>query len=75
MYNMERFKDEQFDFLKMNNLLDKVNLYKKQFSLYPSDNDIFLQFRWLSTPEGVLYWSNVSDKSNAFLFGIRRIYV
>lgn len=72
---MKRIEEEVFDFLKMNNLLDKVNLYKKQFSFYPSDNCVFLQFRWEYTPEGFLYWSNVSHKAQNFLSGIRRIYV
>lgn len=72
---MKRIKDEVFDFLKMNNLLDKVNLYKKQFPFYPSDNYVFMQFRWEYTPEGFLYWSNVNHKAQIFLSGIRRIYV
>ena len=48
---MQRIKEEQFDFLRLNNLQDKVNFNKKA---NPSDwdtNEELMQFSWAVSVE------------------------
>ena len=72
---MQRIEEEQFDFLRLNNLQDKVNFNKKA---NPSDwdtNEELMQFSWAVSIEKFDYWHIIYNKFRYFLFRNRQIYV
>ena len=65
---MQRIKEEQFDFLRLNNLQDKVNFNKK---VYPSVVNIIcelLMFLWFLSVENEEYCIIIYNKLHYFLF-------
>lgn len=72
---MQRIKEEQFDFLRLNNLQDKVNFNKKA---NPSDwdtNEELMQFSWSVSVEKFDYWQIIYNKFRYFLIENGQIYV
>ena len=72
---MQRIKEEQFDFLRLNNLQDKVNFNKKA---NPSDwdtNEELMRFSWAVSVEKFDYWHIIYNKLYYFLFRNGQIYV
>lgn len=72
---MWRIKEEQFDFLRLNNLQDKVNFNKKA---NPSDwdtNEELMQFSWAVSVEKFDYWQIIYNKFRYFLIENGQIYV
>ena len=72
---MRRIKEEQFDFLRLNNLQDKVNFNKKA---NPSDwdtNEELMQFSWAVSVEKFDYWQIIYNKFRYFLIEDGQIYV
>ena len=72
---MQRIKEEQFDFLRLNNLQDKVNFNKKA---NPSDwdtNEELMRFSWAVSVEKEEYWRIIYNKLHYFLFRNGQIYV
>lgn len=72
---MQRIKEEQFDFLRLNNLQDKVNFNKKA---NPSDwdtNEELMQFSWAVSIEKFDYWQIIYNKFRYFLIENGQIYV
>lgn len=72
---MRRIKEEQFDFLRLNNLQDKVNFNKKA---NPSDwdtNEELMQFSWAVSIEKFDYWQIIYKKFRYFLIENGQIYV
>ncbi len=72
---MQRIKEEQFDFLRLNNLQDKVNFNKKA---NPSDwdtNEELMQFSWAVSIEKFDYWQIIYKKFRYFLIENGQIYV
>ena len=72
---MQQIVEEQFDFLRLNNLQDKVNFNKKA---NPSDWDIneeLMQFSWAVSVEKFDYWQIIYNKFRYFLIGDGQIYV
>lgn len=72
---MQRFIKEQFDFLRLNNLQDKVNFNKR---ICPADwnfNDELMTFLWVSSVETERYWRPIHNKLHCFLFKNGQIYV
>lgn len=72
---MQRIKEEQFDFLRLNNLQDKVNFNKKA---NPSDwdtNEELMRFSWAVSVEKFDYWQIIYNKFRYFLIKNGQIYV
>ena len=72
---MRRIKEEQFDFLRLNNLQDKVNFNKKA---NPSDwdtNEELMRFSWAVSVEKFDYWQIIYNKFRYFLIENGQIYV
>lgn len=72
---MKRIKEEQFDFLRLNNLQDKVNFNKKA---NPSDwdtNEELMRFSWAVSVEKFDYWQIIYNKFRYFLIKNGQIYV
>lgn len=72
---MQQIKEEQFDFLKLNNLQDKVNFNKK---VNPSDwdtNEELMRFSWAVSVEKFDYWQIIYNKFRYFLIENGQIYV
>ena len=72
---MQRIKEEQFDFLRLNNLQNKVNFNKKA---NPSDwdtNEELMQFSWAVSIEKFDYWQIIYNKFRYFLIENGQIYV
>ena len=72
---MQRIKEEQFDFLRLNNLQDKVNFNKKA---NPSDwdtNEELMQFSWAVSIQKFDYWQIIYKKFRDFLIENGQIYV
>lgn len=72
---MQRIVEEQFDFLRLNNLQDKVNFNKKA---NPSDwdtNEELMQFSWAVSVEKFDYWQIIYNKFRYFLIKNGQIYV
>lgn len=73
--NMRRIKEEQFDFLRLNNLQDKVNFNKKTYPSGVNFNDELMMFLWELSVEKEQYWSTIHNKLYYFLFRNGQIYV
>lgn len=72
---MQRIKEEQFDFLRLNNLQDKVNFNKKANSSDWDTNEELMQFSWIASVEKFDYWQIINNKLYYFLFRNGQIYV
>lgn len=48
---MQRIKEEQFDFLRLNNLQDKVNFNKKVYPFGVNFNGELMMFLWALSVE------------------------
>lgn len=67
--------EEQFDFLRLNNLQDKVNFNKKVVpSNWDTDNELML-FLWPYSAEKFDYWQIIYNKLQYFLIENGQIYV
>ena len=72
---MQRIKEEQFDFLRLNNLQDKVNFNKKA---NPSDwdtNEELMRFSLAVSVEKFDYLQIIYNKFRYFLIENGQIYV
>ena len=72
---MQRIKEEQFDFLRLNNLQDKVNFNKKANSSDWDTNEELMQFSWVASVEKFDYWHIIYNKFRYFLIENGQIYV
>lgn len=72
---MQRIKEEQFDFLRLNNLQDKVNFNKKVNSSGWDTNQELMQFLWTVSVEKFDYWHIIYNKFRYFLIENGQIYV
>lgn len=72
---MQRIKEEQFDFLRLNNLQDKVNFNKKANPSYWDTNEELMQFSWATSVEKFDYWQIIYNKFRYFLIENGQIYV
>lgn len=72
---MQRIKEEQFDFLRLNNLQDKVNFNKKANSSDWDTNEELMQFLWVTSVEKFDYWHIIYNKFRYFLIENGQIYV
>lgn len=72
---MQRIEEEQFDFLRLNNLQDKVNFNKKVNSSGWNTNQELMQFLWAASVEKFDYWHIIYNKFRYFLFRNGQIYV
>ncbi|MCI7442298.1 MAG: hypothetical protein MSA89_04310 [Clostridium sp.] len=72
---MQRIKEEQFDFLRLNNLQDKVNFNKKANSSNWDTNEELMQFSWVAFVEKFDYWQIIYKKFLYFLIETGQIYV
>lgn len=72
---MQRIKEEQFDFLRLNNLQDKVNFNKKANPSYWNTNEELMRFSWAVSIEKFDYWHIIYNKFRYFLFRNGQIYV
>ena len=72
---MQRIKEEQFDFLRLNNLQDKVNFNKKVNSSGWDTNQELMQFLWAASVEKFDYWQIIYNKFRYFLIENGQIYV
>ena len=72
---MQRIKEEQFDFLRLNNLQDKVNFNKKVNSSGWDTNQELMQFLWAVSIENFDYWHIIYNKFRYFLIENGQIYV
>ena len=72
---MKRIKEEQFDFLRLNNLQDKVNFNKKVYPSGVNFNGEFMMFLWTLSVEKEEYWRIIYNKLHYFLFRNGQIYV
>ena len=72
---MQRIKEEQFDFLRLNNLQDKVNFNKKVNSSGWNTNQELMQFLWADSVEKFDYWHIIYNKFRYFLTENGQIYV
>ena len=72
---MQRIKEEQFDFLRLNNLQDKVNFNKKENSSDWDTNEELMQFSWVASVEKFDYWQIIYKKFLYFLIENGQIYV
>ena len=72
---MQRIVEEQFDFLRLNNLQDKVNFNKKANSSDWDTNEELMQFSWVASVEKFDYWQIIYNKFRYFLIENGQIYV
>lgn len=72
---MQRIIEEQFDFLRLNNLQDKVNFNKKVNSSGWNTNQELMQFLWAVSVEKFDYWHIIYNKFQYFLIENGQIYV
>lgn len=72
---MQRIVEEQFDFLRLNNLQDKVNFNKKANSSGWNTNEELMQFSWAVSVEKFDYWQIIYKKFLYFLIENGQIYV
>lgn len=72
---MQRIKEEQFDFLRLNNLQDKVNFNKKANPSYWNTNEELTRFSWAVSVEKFDYWQIIYNKFRYFLIENGQIYV
>lgn len=72
---MQRIEEEQFDFLKLNNLQNKVNFNKKANSSGWDTNQELMQFTWAVSVEKFDYWQIIYNKLQHFLIENGQIYV
>lgn len=72
---MQRIIEEQFDFLRLNNLQDKVNFNKKANSSNWDTNGELMQFSWVASVEKFDYWQIIYKKFLYFLIENGQIYV
>ena len=72
---MQRIKEEQFDFLRLNNLQDKVNFNKKVNSSGWTTNQELMQFLWAASVKKFDYWHIIYNKFRYFLIENGQIYV
>ena len=72
---MQRIKEEQFDFLRLNNLQDKVNFNKKANPSNWDTNEEFMRFSWALSVEKFDYWHIIYNKFRYFLIENGQIYV
>ena len=72
---MRRIKEEQFDFLRLNNLQDKVNFNKKVNSSGWNTNEELMRFSWAASVEKFDYWHIIYNKFRYFLIENGQIYV
>lgn len=71
---MQRIIEEQFDFLRLNNLQDKVNFNKKANSVIGTNEEL-MQFSWATSVEKFDYWQIIYKKFLYFLIENGQIYV
>lgn len=72
---MQRIVEEQFDFLRLNNLQDKVNFNKKANPSNWDTNEELMQFSWVASVEKFDYWQIIYKKFLYFLIENGQIYV
>lgn len=72
---MQRIKEEQFDFLRLNNLQDKVNFNKKVYLSGVNFNGELMMFLWAFSVEKFDYWQIIYNKFRYFLIENGQIYV
>lgn len=72
---MQRIKEEQFDFLRLNNLQDKVNFNKKVYPSGVNSNGELMMFLWALSVEKFDYWEIIYNKFLYFLNENGQIYV
>lgn len=72
---MQRVKEEQFDFLRLNNLQDKVNFNKKSNPSNWDTNEELMRFSWAVSVEKFDYWQIIYKKLLYFLIEDGQIYV
>lgn len=72
---MQRIVEEQFDFLRLNNLQDKVNFNKKANPSNWDTNEELMQFSWATSVEKFDYWQIIYKKFLYFLIENGQIYV
>lgn len=72
---MQRIVEEQFDFLRLNNLQDKVNFNKKANPSNWDTNEELMQFSWTVSVEKFDYWEIIYNKFRDFLIENGQIYV
>lgn len=72
---MRRIKEEQFDFLRLNNLQDKVNFNKKANPNNWDTNEELMRFSWAVSIEKFDYWHIIYNKFLYFLIENGQIYV
>lgn len=72
---MQRIIEEQFDFLRLNNLQNKVNFNKKANSSDWDTNVELMQFSWVASVEKFDYWQIIYKKFLYFLIENGQIYV
>ena len=72
---MQRIIEEQFDFLRLNNLQDKINFNKKVNPSYWDTNEELMQFSWAVSVEKFDYWQIIYNKFRYFLIENGQIYV
>ena len=72
---MQRIVEEQFDFLRLNNLQDKVNFNKKANPSNWDTNEELMQFSWAVSVEKFDYWEIIYNKFLDFLIENGQIYV
>lgn len=72
---MQRIKEEQFDFLRLNNLQDKVNFNKKANPSNWDTNEELMRFSWAVSVEKFNYWHIIYNKFRYFLIENGQIYV
>lgn len=72
---MQRIKEEQFDFLRLNNLQDKVNFNKKVYPSGVNSNSELMMFLWALSVEKFDYWEIIYNKFLYFLNENGQIYV
>lgn len=72
---MQRIKEEQFDFLRLNNLQDKVNFNKKANPSNWDTNEELMRFSWAVSVEKFDYWHIIYNKFRYFLIENGQIYV
>ena len=72
---MQRIKEEQFDFLRLNNLQDKVNFNKKANPSNWDTNEELMRFSWAVSVEKFDYWQIIYNKFRYFLIENGQIYI
>ena len=72
---MQRIVEEQFDFLRLNNLQDKVNFNKKVYPSGVNSNGELMMFLWALSVEKFDYWEIIYNKFLYFLNENGQIYV